>query len=413
MNNAISCVTSACHTCASLLSFPPSLVFQSSDDPPEVVGVSFTADDIKHHHQSILVLRECTTSFTASCLIPDERHDTLHDALTRLIIGLHPLDGPSAIVCVDPAPGFASMSSNDSLKHLNVTIEVGRVKNKNKSPVAKKAVCELEEELTHQEPGGCPVSEVGLAITTAHLNSRLRFSGLSSLELWTQRNQFTREQSPLSDSQFILTKHELRSSNHSFSEKSKNPHGLVPNSPPLQTGDLVYLVSDKDKSRAYDCYIVVSINPPWCFVTKFSGSQLRASSYKVKLSECFPVPSSTVVSNHPGPPVYQDKDKEPLPVTPAAPSVPVQPTLSPPAPPELTTVPSDDEQSPPLSSAETTLDVPFHIPSPAVVPEELCTNVAATDQSSSSSPCSSLEPPGSRPQRHDKPPSYLNVYVRF
>ena len=72
--------------------------------------------------------------------VPDERHATLRDALTRLIIGLHPLDGPSAIVRVDPAPGFASMSSNDSPKHLNVTIEVGRVKNKNKDPVAEKAV---------------------------------------------------------------------------------------------------------------------------------------------------------------------------------------------------------------------------------------------------------------------------------
>ena len=305
------------------------------------------------------------------------------------------------------------MSSNDSLKHLNVTIEVGRVKNKNKNPVAEKAVRELEEELIRQEPGGRPVSEVGLAIATARLNSRLRFSGLSSRELWTQRNQFTHEQLPLSDSQFILAKHDMRSSNHSFSEKSKNPRGLVPNSPPLQTGDLVYLVSDKDKSRARDRYIVVSTDPPWCFVKKFSGSQLRASSYKVKLSECFPVPPSVVVSNHPGPPVYQDKDEEPLPVTPAAPSVPVQPMSSPPAPPELTTVPSDDEQSPPSASADTMLDVPFHIPSPTVVPEEPCTNVVATDQSSSSSPCSSLESPGSRPQRQRKPPSYLNDYVRF
>ena len=146
----------------------------------------------------MLVLRECTTSFTASCLIQDEQHDTPHDTLTRLIIGLHPLDGPRAIVRVDPAPGFASMSNNDSLKHLNVTIEVGRVKNKNTNHVAKKAVRELEDELIHQEPGGRPVSEVGLAIATAHLNSRLRFSGLSSPELWNQRNQFAPVQPMLS-----------------------------------------------------------------------------------------------------------------------------------------------------------------------------------------------------------------------
>ena len=126
------------------------------------------------------------------------------------------------------------------------------------------------------------LSHIGLAIATARLNR----------ELWTQRNQFTHEQLP-SDSQFILAKHELRPSNHSLSEKFKNPLGLVPNSPPVQVGDLVYPVSDKDKSRACDRYIVVSTEPPWYFVKKFSGSQLRASSYKVKSSlSIFPVNAS-------------------------------------------------------------------------------------------------------------------------
>ena len=49
INDAISHMTSACHTCASLLSFPHSLVSQSSDDLPEVIGASFAADVIKHH----------------------------------------------------------------------------------------------------------------------------------------------------------------------------------------------------------------------------------------------------------------------------------------------------------------------------------------------------------------------------
>ena len=151
--------------------------------------------------------------------------------------------------------------------------------------------------------------------------------------------------------------------------------------------------------------------PPWCFAKKFSGSQPRASSYKVKLSECFPVPPSVVVSSHPGPPAYQDKDEELLPVAPTAPSSPVQPPLSPPV---LTTVPSDDEQSSSLARADTTLDsVPFHVPSPTFVPEEPCTNVVATDQSLSSSQWSSPEPPGPRLQRQRRPPSYLNDYVRF
>ena len=62
------------------------------------------------------------------------------------------------------------MSNNDSLKHLNVTIKVRCVKDKDKNPVAEKAVRELEDELTRQEPGGRPVSKVGLAIATARLN---------------------------------------------------------------------------------------------------------------------------------------------------------------------------------------------------------------------------------------------------
>ena len=51
------------------------------------------------------------------------------------------------------------------------------------------------------------------------------------------------------------------------------------------------------KSR-FHC-IVVSTDPPWCFVTRFSGSQLRASSCKVKLSECYAVPPSVILFQSP------------------------------------------------------------------------------------------------------------------
>lgn len=413
MNDAISRVTSACHTCTSLRSFPSSLVHQSSEDPPEVVGISFAADVIKRHRQLILVLRECATSFTASCLVPDEKHDTLRDALTQLIVGVHPLDGPRAVIRVDPSPGFQSMANNDSLNHLNVTIEVGRVKNKNKNPVAEKAVRELEEELIKQEPGGRPVSAVGLALATARLNSRLRLPGLSSRELWTQRNQFTHEQLPLSDYNFILDKHAQRSTNHAFSEKSKNPHGLVPNTPSLHVGDIVYLISDKDKSRARDRYLVVSIDLPWCFVKKFRGSQLRATSYKVKLSECYTVPPSVIVSDHSGPQASQDQDDEPSPVTPALPAASVPPESPAPAPPELTSVPSDEVQFPSSACGDSTLDAPIGVPPLLALQEEPRTIATAPDQALSSCPCSSPESPSPRPQRQRNPPLYLNDYVRF
>ena len=113
-------------------------------------------------------------------------------------MSLHPLDGPQAVIRVDPAPGLVSFKNANALQHLTVSIEVGRVKNINKNPIAEKAVLELEEELLCQ-PGGGPKSELGLAIATAHLNSCLCSKGLSYRELWTQHNQFTNEQIPLND----------------------------------------------------------------------------------------------------------------------------------------------------------------------------------------------------------------------
>ncbi len=150
-----------------------------------------------------------------SCLVSDEKSGTLRDALSRLVEGLYPLYGLQAVIRVDPAPGFIFLKNTNALQYLFVSIKVGRVKNINKNPAATKAVLELEEELLR------PVSKLGLTIATARLNSRLRSQGLSSLELWTQRNQVTNEQIPLNDLQHILAKHQARKTNHQFSKKAK------------------------------------------------------------------------------------------------------------------------------------------------------------------------------------------------
>ena len=137
MSAAIVRVSDSCHTCVSLKKFPTSLTSQSSEDPPEVEGVSFAADIIRRCRQFILLLRECTTSYTSSCLVPDEKSDSLRDALARLVVGLHPLDGPQAVIRVDPAPGLVSLKNTNALQHLGSSFEVGCVKNTNKNPVAE------------------------------------------------------------------------------------------------------------------------------------------------------------------------------------------------------------------------------------------------------------------------------------
>ena len=112
-----------------------------------------------------------------------------------------------AVIRVDPASGFMALRNDETLKPLRLFLEIGRVKNPNNNPVVEKAILELEEELLKQEPTSGPVSQLGLVIAVAILNSCIRYSGLSARELWTQRNHFTHEQLPISDRENLLRQH--------------------------------------------------------------------------------------------------------------------------------------------------------------------------------------------------------------
>ena len=63
----------------------------------------FAADVLKRNKQLILAVRETVSSLTTSCIIEDERRDTLRAALIRLCLKLRPISGPYAVVRVDPA----------------------------------------------------------------------------------------------------------------------------------------------------------------------------------------------------------------------------------------------------------------------------------------------------------------------
>ena len=171
----------SCHTCSSQQKFPDTLIEKTSEDPPdppETVGMSFAADVLKRNHQLIFVVRETVTSYTAACLIDNENTN----ALARLVMELHPLDGPVAIVRVDPAPVLIAMKDDSLLQPLRISIEIGKIKNINKNPVAERPIQQLEEEFLRQEPGGWAVTQLNLSIAIARLNAWIRFSGLSSCE---------------------------------------------------------------------------------------------------------------------------------------------------------------------------------------------------------------------------------------
>ena len=73
LTKAIERTYNSCHTCVSLQKFPDSLVKQTSEDPPEFIGVSFAADILKCDRQLILLLRKTVTSYTAVCIVSFEK----------------------------------------------------------------------------------------------------------------------------------------------------------------------------------------------------------------------------------------------------------------------------------------------------------------------------------------------------
>ena len=299
LDKALGLVSANCHHCNALKSFPTELHEQTSEPPPDTIGVSYAADVLRRYKQCILLLRETVSSYTRTMIISDEKHHTIRDALMILISDFKQSNDRSVYIRVDPAPAFKALLNDIILQQHGIKLIMGSEKNVNKNPVAEKAIQEFGLECLKVCPTGGPMSPVTLAHATSTMNSRLRGSGLSAFEIWTQRDQITGSQLPISDRDIIQQQHNTRASNHlpSAISKSSGKLGLRYD---LSVGDLVYLKSDKDKTKSRDKYIVVSIDNPSCKVRKFTATQFRAKAYDINISDCYPV-TSTVLSSVGGP----------------------------------------------------------------------------------------------------------------
>ena len=236
------------------------------------------------------------TSYTFTMMVERETSDELSDAILRLCADIRNLGDFGTHSRVDPAPALVSSMSAERLRKYDIFIEIGRAKNKNKNPVAERAAQELGLEILKISHQGGPISKLTLALARATLNSRIRQDGLSSREMWTQRDQITGEQLPLDDRTLIKRQLEVRELNHASSSQSKVPRGFPPQAPILKVGDLVYLKQDRDKTRARDKYLVASTSDGWCQVGKFTRDQFRKKVYDVLTTDCIPTgpPMSTV-----------------------------------------------------------------------------------------------------------------------
>lgn len=84
----------------------------------------------------ILLQRETVWSCTLTSLIESKKHENLCNAIIALCSQLCSLNDCGVTICVDPVPGFCTLFKDPILLSHGTHLQIGRIKNPNKIPVA-------------------------------------------------------------------------------------------------------------------------------------------------------------------------------------------------------------------------------------------------------------------------------------
>ena len=290
-------ITNACTLCNSLKTIPRELVQQGTTAVPATVGNTFAADVICRERQKILVAIDLFSSFMVGCFVPNEKQESLRQGLIQLVVNYKHPDGCE--VRVDHAKGFEALKNDKVLLNLGITLDFGRVKNKNQNSCVDKAIQELEKEIIRLAPEGGMISLGTLAIAISNLNHRVRSNGLCAKEVLVKRDMFTNEQLSLDDRQIQDFKYDKRIKNHPSSELSKSRGTTESLAFEAKEGDIVHVKGEGSKHHARDFYLVTSVHYPdmEAEIQKFCGNEIRKKKYRVSFSQLFPAGTNFVVSN--------------------------------------------------------------------------------------------------------------------
>ena len=97
--------------------------------------------------------------------------------------------------------------------------------------------------------------------------------------MWTQRDQFTSNQLPLSNRKLIEDQYHRRMANNA----SHNQKVFRPPTPAnISDVAIVYIKSECNKTQSRPRYIATFHDGSWYHLKKFAGDQLRNNTYKVQ-----------------------------------------------------------------------------------------------------------------------------------
>ena len=248
LDEAVTSYVASCVPCAAKRDKKHTEAPMSTVTPPEYFGEQYASDVIKRERQKILVLRETATSYTWAKIVKNETAQALESGLRSLFSQVRPPNAARPASCrLDNAPGFKTLALNDCLKDIGVKIDLGNAANINSNPVAEKANRELEQCIITCQPTGGRITSQVLASAVSMLNSRPRWSTMSSYELWTGRDQITGHSLLFDQKHIIALQHKRRLKSHPD----------VPDTfPDFKPGDLVFNNEEGSKLKARDKLII-------------------------------------------------------------------------------------------------------------------------------------------------------------
>ena len=234
--------------------------------------------------KKVLITREVFSSYTTGSILKDETHLELKAGLQDTTVLLR---GSACTIRIDNAPGFQKLKNDTDLVNQNITLDFGRIKNRNKTAVADKCIQELEDELRKLDPQCSPINSHILQRALTSINKHVRNRGLSSRELIFQRDQYTGDQLDINDHDLSVQQHNLRLSNHPSSAQSKSNGAPLARNLNVTKGDLVYIKQEGDKFHARELYIIVSLENDMAILQKLRGNMICSRKYTVPLSHLY------------------------------------------------------------------------------------------------------------------------------
>ena len=279
--------TKSCFLCSSLQKLPSELFTQSSTPLPAKIGVSYSADVISRENQKILILFDQFSSFVTGQIISDEKQESLQQGLIQLSMPFKHIEG--CVIRVDNASGFVSLKNDELLRSVGITLDFGRIKNKNQNPTVDKIIQELENEIKRLAPNGGRISSATLAIALSNTNYKIRLTGLSANEVMMKRDHVTNEPLSFDDDKLSELRYNNRVQNHQYSELSKSTGSSPAIETVVEIGDIVHVKNEGSKHRIRDFYLVTYVNRDTsnAHIQKFINDQFRGKKYVVKFSEIF------------------------------------------------------------------------------------------------------------------------------